>query len=185
MSNLIKKLFGTLAQKPWEKEQMALDTSHSGKTFNISTQKSAVIIIFGIATVLFSLIFTAYIYSIPPEQDTRYLLKPNLDELSKIYNEQVTLDNIFEVSYYISKKYNIKFIVTSLGKEGIYLYDKDKNIGEIFSKSYIQQDEVVDVTGAGDIVLAIIANNINNLKEGIVLANKIAQESVKYIGVNI
>ena len=105
--------------------------------------------------------------------------------LSKIYNEQVTLDNIFEVSYYISKKYNIKFIVTSLGKEGIYLYDKDKNIGEIFSKSYIQQDEVVDVTGAGDIVLAIIANNINNLKEGIVLANKIAQESVKYIGVNI
>ena len=114
-----------------------------------------------------------------------YLLKPNLDELSKIYNEQVTLDNIFEVSYYISKKYNIKFIVTSLGKEGIYLYDKDKNIGEIFSKSYIQQDEVVDVTGAGDIVLAIIANNINNLKEGIVLANKIAQESVKYIGVNI
>ncbi len=68
MSKIIKKLFGTLAQKPWEKEQMALDTSHSGKTFNISSQKSAVIIIFGIATVLFSLIFTAYIYSIPPDR---------------------------------------------------------------------------------------------------------------------
>ena len=78
MSNLIKKLFGTLLQKPWEKDQMILDTSHTGKTFDISSQKSAVIIIFGIATVLFSLIFTAYIYSIPPGQDTMYLLKPNL-----------------------------------------------------------------------------------------------------------
>ena len=78
MSNLIKKLFGTLLQKPWDKDQMVLDTSHTGKTFDISSQKSAVIIIFGIATVLFSLIFTAYIYSIPPGQDTMYLLKPNL-----------------------------------------------------------------------------------------------------------
>ena len=78
MSNLIKKLFGTLLQKPWDKDQMVLDTSHTGKTFDISLQKSAVIIIFGIATVLFSLIFTAYIYSIPPGQDTMYLLKPNL-----------------------------------------------------------------------------------------------------------
>jgi len=95
MSKIIKKLFGTLAQKPWEKEQMALDTSHSGKTFNISTQKSAVIIIFGIATVLFSLIFTAYIYSIPPEQDTRYLLKPNLLWINTLI--------LFFVTYYFSK----------------------------------------------------------------------------------
>jgi len=95
MSKIIKKLFGTLAQKPWEKEQMALDTSHSGKTFNISSQKSAVIIIFGIATVLFSLIFTAYIYSIPPEQDTRYLLKPNLLWINTLI--------LFFVTYYFSK----------------------------------------------------------------------------------
>jgi cytochrome c oxidase subunit III len=95
MSKIIKKLFSTLAQKPWEKEQMALDASHSGKTFNISTQKSAVIIIFGIATVLFSLIFTAYIYSIPPEQDTKYLLKPNLLWINTLV--------LFFVTYYFSK----------------------------------------------------------------------------------
>ena len=95
MSKIIKKLFGTLTQKPWEKEQMAIDTSHPGKTFNISTQKSAVIIIFGIATVLFSLIFTAYIYSIPPEQDTRYLLKPNLLWVNTLI--------LFFVTYYFSK----------------------------------------------------------------------------------
>ena len=95
MSNLIKKLFGTLLQKPWEKEQMVLDTSHPGKTFDISLQKSAVIIIFGIATVLFSLIFTAYIYSIPPEQDTMYLLKPNLLWINTLI--------LFFVTYFFSR----------------------------------------------------------------------------------
>ncbi len=95
MSNLIKKLFGTLLQKPWEKDQMVLDTSHPGKTFDISLQKSAVIIIFGIATVLFSLIFTAYIYSIPPEQDTMYLLKPNLLWVNTLI--------LFFVAYFFSK----------------------------------------------------------------------------------
>ena len=95
MSNLIKKLFGTLLQKPWEKDQMVLDTSHPGKTFDISLQKSAVIIIFGIATVLFSLIFTAYIYSIPPEQDTMYLLKPNLLWINTLI--------LFFVTYFFNK----------------------------------------------------------------------------------
>ena len=78
MSNFIKKLFGTLAQKPWEKEQAAIDSYHSGKTFNLSKQTSAVIIIFGISTVLFSLVLTGYLYTMPPEQDTKFLFKPNL-----------------------------------------------------------------------------------------------------------
>ena len=95
MGNIIKKLFGTLLQKPWDKDQMVLDTSHTGKTFDISSQKSAVIIIFGIATVLFSLIFTAYIYSIPPGQDTMYLLKPNLLWANTII--------LFFVAYFFSR----------------------------------------------------------------------------------
>ena len=78
MSNFIKKLFGTLAQKPWEKEQAAIDTYHSGKTFNLSKQTSAVIIIFGVSTVLFSLILTGYLYTMPAEQDIKFLFKPNL-----------------------------------------------------------------------------------------------------------
>ncbi len=78
MSDLIKKLFGTLAQKPWEKEQAVIDSSHTGKTFNISNQSSAVILIFGVSTVLFSLILTGYLYTLPPEQDTQFLFKLNL-----------------------------------------------------------------------------------------------------------
>ena len=95
MSNFIKKLFGTLIQKPWEKEQVAIDSLHEGKAFNISIQKSAVIIIFGIATVLFSLVFTGYLYSLPPEQDTRYLLKPNLLWINTLI--------LFFVTYYFNK----------------------------------------------------------------------------------
>ena len=95
MSNLIKKLFGTLVQKPWEKEQASIDNYHEGKTFEVSNQKSAVIIIFGIATVLFSLIFTSYLYTVPPGQDTNYLLKPNLLWVNTLI--------LFFVSYYFSK----------------------------------------------------------------------------------
>ena len=78
MSSFLKKIFSTIIEKPWEAERAQVDDAHSGQTFDLSVQKSAVIIIFGIATVLFSLIFTGYIYSVPPEQDTKYLLKPNL-----------------------------------------------------------------------------------------------------------
>ena len=98
MANFIKKLFGTLMEKPWESERASIDDAHSGQTFDLSVQKSAVIIIFGIATVLFSLIFTGYIYSIPPEQDTKYLLKPNLLWINTLV--------LFIISYYFSKVTN-------------------------------------------------------------------------------
>tara|TARA_Y100000590_G_scaffold56905_1_gene59746 strand:+ start:2790 stop:3470 length:681 start_codon:yes stop_codon:yes gene_type:complete len=78
MSSLLKKLFGAITQKPWEENQSAIDSTHPGKSFNLSNQMSAVIIIFGISTVLFSLIFTGYLYSLPPEQDTTFILKTNL-----------------------------------------------------------------------------------------------------------
>ena len=78
MSKLFKKLFSVLLDKPWEKKQIEADNYHLGKTFDISLQMSAVIVIFGISTVLFTLVVTGYLYSIPASQDTGYLLKPNL-----------------------------------------------------------------------------------------------------------
>ena len=76
--SFLKKLFGTLAQKPWEENQVAIDNAHSGRSFNLSNQMSAVIIIFGVSTAIFSLIFTGYLYSLPPEQDTTFILKTTL-----------------------------------------------------------------------------------------------------------
>ena len=95
MSNFIKKLFGTLAQKPWEKEQSVIDNYHSGKTLNLSKQTSAVIVIFGVSTVLFSLILTGYLYTIPQEQNTKFLFKPNLLWVNTIV--------LFFVTYFFSK----------------------------------------------------------------------------------
>ena len=85
MSSIIKKLFGTLLEKPWEESQPLIDIKHIGKTFGVTNQMSAVIIIFGISTAIFSLIFTAYLYSIPPEQDTTLILKNKLLWLSLIH----------------------------------------------------------------------------------------------------
>ena len=76
--SIIKKLFGTLTQKPWEENQAVIDSAHSGRAFNLSNQMSAVIIIFGVSTAIFSLIFSGYLYSLPPEQDTTYILKTYL-----------------------------------------------------------------------------------------------------------
>ena len=47
--SLLKKIFGTLTEKPWEQDQAVIDSGHSGKTFEISNQMSAVIIIFGVS----------------------------------------------------------------------------------------------------------------------------------------
>ena len=44
----------------------------------MSPQVSAVIVIFGVSTVLFSLIVSGYIYTIPSDQDTMFLLQSNL-----------------------------------------------------------------------------------------------------------
>ena len=95
MSNIFKKFFAPLTEKPWEKDQAAIDSYHQGRTFNISTQTSAVIVIFGVSTVLFSLVFMGYLYSVPQEQDTRFLLRPNL----LWFNTLV----LFFVTYYFSK----------------------------------------------------------------------------------
>ena len=90
MSKFFKKLFGALSDKPWDEKQMATDNYHQGKTFDISNQTSAVIVIFGVSTVLFSLIVTGYLYSIPATQDTQYLLKPNLLWLNTLILLSVT-----------------------------------------------------------------------------------------------
>jgi len=95
MSNLLKKLFGTLSQKPWEKEQAVIDSQHSGKSFNLSLQTSAVIVIFGLSTVLFSLVLSSYLYTIPPEQDTLFLLKPNLLWINTVV--------LFFITYFFGK----------------------------------------------------------------------------------
>ena len=137
MSGLIKKLFGTLAQKPWEKEQAIIDTLHTGKTFNISNQSSAVILIFGVSTVLFSLILTGYLYTIPPEQDTQFLFTFNLLWVNTMV--------LFLVTYFfnkitkdLKKNYTVNIKKNLLIVGGLsYLF----LFGQVFVWYQIMQDE--------------------------------------------
>ena len=137
MSNFIKKLFSTLAQKPWEKEQAAIDSHHTGKTFNLSKQTSAVIVIFGVSTVLFSLVLTGYLYTIPPEQDTRFLLKPNLLWVNTFV--------LFLVAYFFGKiTKDLKQNVTNKVKKNLILVGGLSYLflfGQIFFWYQLMQDE--------------------------------------------
>ena len=137
MSNFIKKLFGTLAQKPWEKEQSIIDSYHSGKTLNLSKQTSAVIVIFGVSTVLFSLILTGYLYSIPPEQDTKFLFNPNLLWVNTIV--------LFFVAYFFSKiTKDLKKNYTTKIKKNLILVGGLSYLflfGQIFFWYQLMQDE--------------------------------------------
>ena len=137
MSDLIKKLFGTLTQKPWEKEQAIIDSAHSGKSFNISNQSSAVILIFGVSTVLFSLILTGYLYTIPPEQDTQFLFTFNLLWVNTMV--------LFLVTYFfnkitkdLKKKYTVNIKKNLLIVGGLsYLF----LFGQVFVWYQLMQDE--------------------------------------------
>ena len=137
MSNFIKKLFGTLAQKPWEKEQSVIDNYHSGKTLNLSKQTSAVIVIFGVSTVLFSLILTGYLYTIPPEQDTKFLFKPNLLWINTFV--------LFIVAFYFNKITNdLKKNITAKVKKNLIVVGGLSYIflfGQIFFWYQLMQDE--------------------------------------------
>ena len=137
MSNFIKKLFGTLAQKPWEKEQSVIDNYHSGKTLNLSKQTSAVIVIFGVSTVLFSLILTGYLYTIPPEQDTKFLLKPKLLWINTII--------LFFVTYFFNKITNdLKKNYTTKIKKNLIIVGGLSYLflfGQIFFWYQLMQDE--------------------------------------------
>ena len=139
MSNFIKKLFGTLAEKPWEKEQAAIDTYHPGKTFNLSPQTSAVIVIFGVSTVLFSLILTGYLYTIPPEQDTKFLFKPNFLWINTIV--------LFFVTYFFGKiTKDLKKNDTTKIKKNLILVGGLSYLflfGQIFFWYQLMQDEKI------------------------------------------
>jgi rfaE bifunctional protein kinase chain/domain len=117
------------------------------------------------------------------------LVKANFDEISKIFfelkKEKIDLneDNLFKSSKLIADNFNIKYLITSLSSEGIYFFDKENRKGIWFNQKIIKPNEVIDVTGAGDIVISVLAHFYSDLEKGCFLANKIAQKSVRHIGV--
>lgn len=104
-----------------------------------------------------------------------FLFKPNINEAEKISNEK-NLDKIIQI---INEKVCCKNLLITIGKEGMIL-------NSLLNK--IQHDSIinlVDVTGAGDIVMAVLVYVF--LKEGDLfkackISNFIAGKSVGVIG---
>jgi D-beta-D-heptose 7-phosphate kinase/D-beta-D-heptose 1-phosphate adenosyltransferase len=80
------------------------------------------------------------------------ITKPNLLEAKQFSKK----DSVIEMHNTILNEINCKYSIITLGKDGISLFDK-KNL---FTTSY-ESNEVIDVTGAGDIVAAVISSFYN------------------------
>lgn len=104
-----------------------------------------------------------------------FCFKPNLNESKMITNETI-LDKMFEQ---IKKNIQPTNIILTCGEKGIYINNKDTHI---YHETPIK---VVDVTGAGDIVLCILVYIFLQSKDLVLaskIANYIAGKSVQQIG---
>jgi len=78
-------------------------------------------------------------------------ITPNYKEFKETaFKENLSQDNLKESAKILVEKYNLDFLVITLGKDGIFSYHPKE--GAIYSPS--QAKEVYDVSGAGDTVIA-------------------------------
>ena len=109
-----------------------------------------------------------------------FCFKPNMVECKAITelneNENKNIDSMFTI---IKQKINCKNTVITSGENGIYINNKSNHI------THSEKINVIDVTGAGDIVLTVITYLYLKTKDLILackIANSIAGKSVQTIG---
>lgn len=109
-----------------------------------------------------------------------YLIKPNLKEFNKILNFlNLKYDKKFTKEEII-KFYNIKNLLLTKGSEGLELINNKKIIQYNADKI-----DVIDVTGAGDMILASLVTFLNknhSLSEAIKISKLAASKIVKVKG---
>ncbi len=108
-----------------------------------------------------------------------HIIKPNLQEayLASSQDPKASLD---EVAKELLLKTKIENIIVTRSSEGISLFNQDKR--EDFS---VKVKEVVDVTGAGDTVLAVLTFAVSHglpLSQAIYLCNLAAAEVIEHLG---
>ncbi|MFN3505367.1 MAG: D-glycero-beta-D-manno-heptose-7-phosphate kinase [Caldimicrobium sp.] len=108
-------------------------------------------------------------------------ITPNLKEFKEVLRRENLREDFEKASAYLIDKYQLQFLVVTLGKEGIYLYDPEK--GGISLPS--EAREVYDVSGAGDTVIASFSAFYGiklPLEEALALANICAGIVVGKVG---
>ncbi len=113
-----------------------------------------------------------------------YLLTPNQKETSELSHQKVnTLDEVKQAGLALKSQLNLQHILTTLGPQGMALFSKNKE-EEIWHIPTTAQ-QVFDVTGAGDTVIATIALALSvgiDLLPASVLANYAAGIVVGKVG---
>lgn len=109
-----------------------------------------------------------------------WLLKSNFKELIEQLDRPCEYSDLPTVCETLSNIYGIENLIITLGGEGMFVYTP-------FEQKFItaQTNSVIDVTGAGDVVLAALAHYINNglsVVEAAERANKLASISVSKQG---
>ncbi len=111
-----------------------------------------------------------------------HLVKPNRKELIEASRIQHihNMEELHLAASTLRKNLELEFVVTTLSEEGLAITDEQKT--EHFP---VKANEVFDVTGAGDTVLAVIAYCLSqgtNLETACELANQAAAIVVKKVG---
>jgi len=108
------------------------------------------------------------------------LIKPNRAEAQKFINMSINLDNIIDIHKQLINKIECKYSLITLSEEGLTLYTDE----QLINVNY-ETKQVFDVTGAGDVITAVVAYFICNtdIEDVCKYANYLATKSVEYIGV--
>lgn len=109
-----------------------------------------------------------------------WLLKANAKELSEQIGREYDIEELETICSTLSHTYDIQNLIITLGGKGMYVWD-----GRFGTFISAEPNNVVDVTGAGDVVLAALAHYTYNGKDLISAAekaNSLAAISVSKLG---
>lgn len=114
------------------------------------------------------------------DQFTNVIIKPNLYEASQACNIEPTHDNIAHVATQLATHTQQPVIIT-LGAAGILVYDAHT----MHRINAIEVDQLIDVVGAGDSVMAALAISLaskSTIQEAAEIAMLVAGVTVRQIG---
>lgn len=107
-------------------------------------------------------------------------IKANKKQAEKLSNMKIT-DNIELVAQHLINLFNLEYVLITLSSDGLFVKEKNKK-GKLFP---VINQEVSDVTGAGDSVIAALAMALtltNDVEKCCEIANAAGNVKVKHAG---
>ena len=109
-----------------------------------------------------------------------FLLKPNQKEFEDIVGICPTKKSLVDKGEKLRKKLSLKYLLLTQGKKGMILFEENKVTSHI-----AHQQDVFDVTGAGDTVISILATYVisgKSIATAVKMSNIAAGLSIKKLG---